>query len=115
MDDLFYTTAAILALATVVGFIGSRLRQPLIVSFIAVGVLVGPAVLGWVGEAEPLELLAKVGISVLLFLVGLKLDLHLIRTTGKVAVLTGLGQVMFTSVVGFGLGLVLGLAPVTAL
>lgn len=115
MDDLFYTTAAILAVATVVGFIGTRLRQPLIVSFIAVGVVVGPAVLGWVSEAEPLELLAKVGIAVLLFLVGLKLDLHLIRTTGKVAVLTGLGQVLFTSVVGFGLGLALGLSVVPAI
>jgi Kef-type K+ transport system membrane component KefB len=115
MDDLFYTTAAILAVATVVGFIGSRLRQPLIVSFIAVGVVVGPVGVGWVSEAEPLELLAKVGIAVLLFLVGLKLDLHLIRTTGKVAVLTGLGQVLFTSVVGFGLGLALGLSTVAAI
>lgn len=115
MHDLFYTIAAVLAVAAVVGFIGTKLRQPLIVAFIAVGVVVGPAVLGWVAEAEPLELFAEIGIAVLLFLVGLKLDIHLVRSTGKVAVITGLGQVFFTSVVGFGLALLLGMSATTAL
>jgi Kef-type K+ transport system membrane component KefB len=115
MDDPFYLTAAVLAVAAVVGFVATRLRQPLIVAFIAVGVVVGPSVLGWVEDADPLELLAEIGIAVLLFLVGLKLDLRLIRTTGPVALVTGLGQVLFTSVVGFGLALALGLDAVTAL
>jgi Kef-type K+ transport system membrane component KefB len=115
MDDIFYTTAAVLAVAALVGFVGNRLRQPLIVAFIAVGVIVGPAVLGWVSEAESLELLAEIGIAVLLFLVGLKLDFHLVRTTGRVAVITGLGQVLFTSVVGFGLAMVLGMSVTTSL
>ncbi len=115
MDDIFYTTAAVLAVAAVVGFVATRLKQPLIVAFIAVGVIVGPSVLGWVTETEPLELLAEIGIAVLLFLVGLKLDVHLVRTTGKVALITGLGQVLFTSVVGFFLALLLGLEPLTAM
>jgi Kef-type K+ transport system membrane component KefB len=115
VDDPFYLTAAVLAVAAVVGFVATRLRQPLIVAFIAVGVVVGPSVLGWVEDAEPLELLAEIGIAVLLFLVGLKLDLRLIRTTGPVALVTGLGQVLFTSVVGFGIALALGLDAVTAI
>jgi Kef-type K+ transport system membrane component KefB len=44
--------------------------------------------------------LAELGIALLLFVVGLKLDLHLIRTMGPVALATGLGQVIFTSVFG---------------
>lgn len=114
-DDLFYTTASVLAVAAVIGFIATRLKQPLIVAFIAVGIIVGPSVLGWVAEAEPLELLAEIGIAVLLFLVGLKLDVHLIRNTGKVALITGLGQVLFTSVVGFFLALALGIDAVAAI
>jgi predicted Kef-type K+ transport protein len=39
---------------------------------------------------------------VLLFLVGLKLDLGLVRSLGAVALATGLGQVAFTAVIGFG-------------
>lgn len=115
MADGFQTTAAVLAVATVVGLVALRLRQPLIVAFIAVGVLVGPSVLGWVEDDSAFELLAEIGIAVLLFLVGLRLDLALVRATGRVAVVTGLGQVVFTSVVGFGLCLALGLDAVTAL
>jgi len=114
VDEPFYLVAAVLGVATVVGVVAVRLRQPLIVAFIVVGILVGPSVLGWVSDDSPLELLAEVGIAVLLFLVGLKLDLHLIRTTGPVAVITGLGQVVFTSAVGFGLAIVLGLDPTAA-
>jgi Kef-type K+ transport system membrane component KefB len=114
-SDTFATTALVLAVAAVVGFIANRARQPLIVAFIAVGIIVGPSVLGWVNDAEPLELFAQIGIAVLLFLVGLKLDIHLIRTTGKVALFTGLGQVVFTSVIGFGLSMLLGMSPTVAL
>jgi Kef-type K+ transport system membrane component KefB len=111
----FSLLAAILAIAAVVGFLATRLKQPLIVAFIGVGILVGPAGTGWVAGQDMFELLAGVGIAVLLFLVGLRLDLHLIRTTGPVALATGLGQVLFTSVIGYLIALALGMAPVTAL
>jgi Kef-type K+ transport system membrane component KefB len=113
--DAFTLTAAILAVAAGVGFLANRARQPLIVAFIAVGIIVGPSVLDWVGDSEPIELFAEIGIAVLLFLVGLKLDLHLVRTTGKVALITGLGQVAFTSIIGFGIALLLGLSTTAAL
>ncbi|QKT04498.1 cation:proton antiporter [Ectothiorhodospiraceae bacterium 2226] len=114
-DNVFEQFAALLLLAAVVGAIATRLKQPLVVAFIVVGILAGPAVLGWVHSSEPLELLAEIGIALLLFVVGLKLDLHLIRTMGPVALATGLGQVLFTSVVGFFLALVLGMHWLPAL
>ena len=83
-------------------------------AYIAVGILVGPA-LGLVTATEQVSLLAEVGIAVLLFLVGLKLDLHLIRTTGPVALVAGLAQIAFTAVIGFALSAALGLDTVSAL
>lgn len=111
----FYQLTALVALAALVGFVGLLLRQPMIVSFIAVGVLAGPSALGLVDTTENIDLLAKLGIAVLLFLVGLKLDLKLIRTLGPVALATGLGQVTFTSVIGFAIGLALGLDTLNAI
>jgi Kef-type K+ transport system membrane component KefB len=111
----FYEFAALLVLAAAIGFAGQLLRQPLIVGFIAVGVIAGPSVLGIVRSHESIELLAELGIAVLLFLIGLKLDLKLIRTLGGVALATGLGQVLFTSLLGFLIGLGLGLDAVTSL
>ena len=113
--SVFYEVAALLVLATVVGLAGVLLRQPLIVSFIAVGILAGPSLLDIARSDEQINLLAELGIAILLFLVGLKLDVKLVRTLGPVALTTGLGQVAFTSIIGFGLGLALGLDVVTSL
>lgn len=111
----FYEVTALVVLAAALGFFGVLLRQPMIVSFIAVGVVAGPSALDIVQSHEHIELLAELGIAVLLFLVGLKLDLKLIRTLGSVALATGLGQVAFTSAIGFSLGIALGLDLVTAI
>src|SRR5690606_19536675 len=105
----FFEVAAILALATVLGIIGQKLRQPLIIMFLAAGIIAGPSVFGIISNTEQLELLASIGIALLLFIVGLKLDLHLIRTTGLVALATGLGQIIFTSLIGFGIAWALGM------
>jgi len=113
--DVFTEMAVLLMVAAVIGAIGMRLRQPLIVAFIAVGILVGPSVLGWVSANDQVDLLAKLGIALLLFVVGLKLDLHIIRTMGPVALATGLGQIFFTSVTGYFIAILLGMTPVTAL
>ncbi len=111
---VYYEIAAILAVAAVIGAIGAALKQPLIIAYIATGLLVGPGLLGWVTAASEVELLASIGIAVLLFVVGLKLDIGLISSVGPVALATGLGQVAFTSIIGFVLALALGLDTVAA-
>jgi len=112
---VFVQTALVLCLAAAAGFVGSRLKQPLIVSFIAVGILAGPHALDLVDDPHSLELLAEIGISILLFIVGLKLDLVMIRTMGRVALATGLGQVLFTSLGGFGIARLLGMDTTAAI
>ena len=114
-SDVFTEMAVLLLVAAVVGAISLRLRQPLIVAFIVVGILVGPSALGWVSANDEIDLLAQLGIALLLFVVGLKLDLHIIRTMGPVALATGMGQVFFTSVVGYLIAIMLGMDAVTAL
>ncbi len=112
---VFVQTALVLLLAAAVGFIGSKLKQPLIVSFIAVGILVGPFGLDLIRDPHSLALLAEIGICILLFIVGLKLDLAMIRTMGRVALATGLGQVIFTSLGGFALARLLGMTLVASI
>ena len=114
-DSVFHEIAALLLFAAAIGALALWLRQPLIVGYILVGILAGPSVLGQVMARDQVDLLAKMGIAVLLFVVGLKLDLHLIRTLGRVALATGLGQVLFTSLIGYFLAMAMGLEPVAAL
>ncbi len=107
-ENPFYEFAIILSLAALLGAIGQFLRQPLIVMFIALGILVGPSVLDIVKSKDNIHLLAEIGIAILLFIVGLKLDLRIIKSSGKIALMTGLGQVIFTSLFGYLIGLALG-------
>lgn len=108
VENPFYEFTIILALAALFGGLGQLLRQPLIVMFIALGLILGPSVLNIVKSHDKIYLLAEIGIAVLLFIVGLKLDLRIIKSIGRIALLTGLGQVLFTSMFGFLIGLGLG-------
>ena len=87
----FAEFALLLIVSAVVGAIAMSLRQPLLISYIVVGILLGPALFGPVNAAEQIHLLAEIGVAVLLFVVGLKLDLAHIRNIGPVALATGLG------------------------
>ena len=102
-------------MVAVTGFLGMILRQPLIVGFIAVGLAAGPVGLDIVRSDEQIHLLSELGIVVLLFLVGIKLDVKLIRLLGGIALLAGLGQVAFTAFFGYLISLALGLDHVTSL
>ncbi len=107
-ENPFFEIALILFFAAILGAVGQLLRQPLIVMFIVLGILVGPSFLNVVRSTEYIHLLAEIGIAILLFIVGLKLDLRVIGAVGKIALLTGLGQIFFTSLIGYFLGIALG-------
>jgi hypothetical protein len=84
-QSIFYEMAALLALASLVGVLGLLLRQPLIVSFIAVGIIAGPDMLGPVHSTEHIELLAEIGIAVLHFRLSLLRSLRDAGFTGRIA------------------------------
>lgn len=115
LDTAFSQIALILIVAAVVGVLAKLAKQPLIVGYIFVGILLGPAAFNVVSSEAEIALLAKFGIAILLFLVGLKLDVGLIRSTGLVALLTGVGQVVFTSVIGYFIIVALGFEWLPAL
>lgn len=91
------------------------LNTPTIVSYIFVGLVLGPLseLIGVLHGSEPsgtegLAIIAEIGIALLLFLVGLELSLDKIRVVGRVAFYAGLGQVILTGAGGFLFSLMLG-------
>jgi Kef-type K+ transport system membrane component KefB len=87
----------------------------MIVSLIAVGILAGPAALGIVEADQNIELFAELGIAILLFLVGLKLDINLIRSLGSVSLVLGIGQITITTIIGYLIALAMGMDGITSL
>ncbi len=93
--------------AAVFAFLGKLVRMPSIVAYIFAGILLGPT-FGLVEIDHSLELIAELGIALLLFLVGLELSLQKIKDLGRVGLALGGLQMFFTALGGFAVASLLG-------
>jgi Kef-type K+ transport system membrane component KefB len=82
-----------------------RLKTPAIVNYLLAGLCIGP-VLGWMHETSHLDLISETGIVLLLFLVGIELNIRHFKEAGKEVIWTGLWQMSLTCAVIFGLATV---------
>lgn len=99
-------------MAGLFGILAKKARQPLLVGYLIAGGVA--SYLGFFSGGE-FESLGKIGVALLLFLVGLEMDLKEIPTIGKTALITGLGQIGFTSFFGFLISRGLGYPVITSL
>ena len=88
--------------------VARMLKQPLIIGYIAAGIILGPNLLNVVESKDAISTFAQLGIVILLFMVGLNLSPKVFREVGKVSLLTGLGQIVFTSLLSFFISYSLG-------
>lgn len=86
------------------------IRQPLIIGHIITGLIVGPYFLNIVQSTQTIDLFSQLGIALLLFIVGLSLSPRVIKEVGLTSLITGLGQVIFTTAIGFAIAQGLGFA-----
>jgi len=99
----------VLVTAIVGGVLARFLRLPIILGYLAGGIAIGPFGLGLVHETATISSLAEIGVVLLLFAIGLEFSLKEILGMGRIAVLGGIAQILFTAAVGFGLGTWVGL------
>ena len=105
--------AADIAIIVVVGLIGGliaqQLKQPLILGYILAGVMVGPFTGGiTIVEIHDIELLAEIGIALLLFALGIEFSLKELRPVRNIALIGTPIQILLTMALGFGIGQMLG-------
>jgi len=102
--DPLVTIAILLAAALVGGMIAHRLRQPIILGYLIIGVAVGPHALGLVGDLELIEAAATIGVALLMFTLGLEISIAQLREVGRIGMWGGIAQIAAT----FALGLIVG-------
>ncbi len=96
--------AILLVVASVLGIAFRFLKQPLILAYLATGILIGAFGFLNLRNGEVIEIFSTLGIMFLLFLVGMEMDYVAIKKTGKLSLAIGLGQVLFTACGGFLIG-----------
>ncbi|MDI6821225.1 MAG: cation:proton antiporter [Patescibacteria group bacterium] len=109
-----FELAIVILIAAALGVAAKLLRQPIILAYLGAGLLIGA--LGFtrlLGE-ETFHIFSNLGVMFLLFLVGMQLNYASLRLVGKASVLVGLGQIVFTSLIGYGIAIALGFIPLHA-
>ena len=113
--SIFYQLSLVLALAAAISLMVRLFKQPPIIGYIVSGFLVGPALLNVIHAEAAFESFSQIGIALLLFMVGLGLNVAVIRSTGKPVLVT---FVLITAILGgsgYGLSLLLGFTQVESL
>src|SRR5687767_6832571 len=99
----------VLLLASVpIAFIFQRLRLPTIVGFMITGVLIGPHSLGLIKDVHAIEMLAEIGVALLLFTIGLEFSLRRMLEMRRLVLLGGSLQVILTTLLVTGIANLLG-------
>jgi Kef-type K+ transport system membrane component KefB len=95
----------ILVAARLVGWAFRKIRQPQVVGEMAAGILLGPSLLGWIApeiyqglfpmqSLGLLNALSQVGLMIFMFLIGLELDLHVVKNRGKTTLITSIVSIV---------------------
>lgn len=113
-SEVFVQLSIVLAVATAVAYFMRLLKQPLIVGYILTGILVGPSALQLVSENQAFETFSKIGVTLLLFIIGLELSVAVIKRLGKVVVLTALATLSTVGTIGYLIGLSFNFTPLEA-
>ncbi|MDO8335870.1 MAG: cation:proton antiporter [Candidatus Saccharibacteria bacterium] len=100
--DLFAQLSLIIVLVTFVSMIVRFLKQPLILGYILTGLIIGPSFLGLVSKGnESFEVFSSIGITLLLFIIGMGLNAGVFKKLGKVVGLVALSELVVVGSVGF--------------
>ena len=106
--SFFAELGLIVLVATLFGIVFRYLKQPTILAYIFTGIVLGNAFLNVIQFKDFISIFSELGIAFLLFLVGLNLDLRVLREIGKASIAGGIGQIAFTTIFGFAASLLLG-------
>lgn len=101
MHQLLHDIGIVMLAATVLGLVAFWLKQPIILAYLITGALVGPQVgLGWVHERESIETISEIGLVLLLFVIGLEMNLKSLLASGRQLLVAGLGQFPMCALLG---------------
>lgn len=99
--DLLGNIGLSVGAAAVIAFIANKLKQPSILAYLVAGVLIGPEIgFGLIADHEVIESISEIGLILLLFIIGLEMDLKKLRASGKPVIVTGVLQFVLCVILG---------------
>ncbi|MBU2634312.1 MAG: cation:proton antiporter [Nanoarchaeota archaeon] len=113
--EIFIELSIIIGITVLIAGIMRLLKQPLIIGYILTGIIISPYFLNIVRSTDTIAVFSQIGVALLLFIVGLSLSPKVIKEVGKVSLVTGIGQIIFTSLIGFFISRLLGFSIIVSI
>ncbi len=89
--------------ATILAYLGNIFKQPSLLAYITAGIIIGPKIgLELVTSEQDIEVISEIGLILLLFMIGLEIDVKKLKESGKSLITTGILQFILTVAMGFG-------------
>ena len=115
MESIFFEIARVIMVSAVLSIIVRFLKQPTILAYILTGIILGPLGIFHLKNPDSLQTLGEMGITLLLFMLGLELKLHELKSIGKTAAIAGTLQMVITTGVGYLVAEFLGYSAIVAI
>lgn len=115
MAQTFVDVSLVIVLAAALGLLAHILKQPTLLAYLGTGIIISLFGVLNLDSQGVLDIMATFGITFLLFLVGLEMRFSDLKSVGKAIVLTGLGQIFFTALIGYGIVRLLGFSSLESL
>ncbi|MBI3334542.1 cation:proton antiporter [Candidatus Pacearchaeota archaeon] len=118
-QEVLVYISLIIAIAAFCAVIARFIRQPPIIAYLIAGIIVGPLFLNFIGTSSEfsdiINIFAHIGVAFLLFIVGLSLDLRVLKEVGGVSTFAGIAEIILTGGIGFLIALGIGFGSTSAL
>ncbi|MBN1386030.1 cation:proton antiporter [Candidatus Woesearchaeota archaeon] len=112
--EIFVELSKILVLTILITGVAKILKQPVIIGYIISGIVAGPFLLNIIDSVETFTAFSHIGVALLLFFVGINLNPKVIKEVGKISLITGVGQVLFTTSIGFFIAKMMGFSNIVS-
>jgi Kef-type K+ transport system membrane component KefB len=107
--DLLNNIGLCVIVAAILAFVANKLKQPALLAYLLAGVLIGPEIgFRLITDHETIEVISEIGLVLLLFIIGLEMDLKKLRASGKPVIATGITQFLLCVALGIPFFLLLG-------
>ncbi len=114
MQFILYLVIIIVA-TKAAGHLSLKLGQPAVLGKLLAGIVLGPAMLGWIQPDEFITHFAEIGVLLLMFIAGLETDLEQLRKNWKAAFAVAIGGIIMPFIGGYALSMAIGLSNVQSL
>ncbi|NLI33956.1 MAG: cation:proton antiporter, partial [Deltaproteobacteria bacterium] len=107
--DLLSNIGLAIVVATAFALLAKACRQPLLLAYLVAGIVLGPELgFGLIKDRESITLISEIGLILLLFIIGLEIDLKKLLAAGRTLIISGVSQFIICAALGIGFFLLIG-------